>query len=339
MFHYELLISLYLLSLPVTICGSVVFVERYYLKLTDKYHGWQFRLRRGCIIVAVILVNLLSPLVFLPWFAVGTLLFLYLMLYVIAYVMTSGRANCFKQRWQSKQARSKFKPKNRSTQRSGGAELVIPSSNSFIADVLTHNQQDTSIFPYISSISELEDDDGSCPICLRSIYQPNINRSNIIEITHEVALDNEPCVTTCNHVMHYKCLREWLNLHQTCPICRSIQVMTRCKVFRCRYAVVKTIVRCDADTATINSHNGSTNSDMALPTISSEVPHMPTVLPGIHVRPEATSSEGYRELSVSVDLHDYVNDVIRQGNQTWQSSGEVAERWPRYDKGGDAILY
>ena len=327
----DLMIRLYIATLPMMITASVVFIPQYYMWLLGKYHGRQLHLRRRCLIIAVIFVNLLSPLVV----AVGILLILCFMLfvtaYVIAYVMTSGIAKCFKLCWQSKQANSKFKPKNRSTQRSGGAELVFPSSFSFIQDVLIHNQQDTSIFPYISSISELEGDDGICPICLRSIYQPNINRSNIIEITHEVALDNEPCVTTCNHVMHYKCLREWLNLHQTCPICRSIQLMNRCKVFRCRYAVVKTIVRCDVDTDTINSHNGSTNSDMTLPTISSGVPHMPTVLPGIHVRPEATSSEGYRELSVSVDLHDSpVNDVCGQGHQTRQSSGEVAEWWPRY---------
>ena len=307
---FDLLFAISVFTLPMTICYSVIFVKRYYLKLPDRYHGWQLHLRRGCFILAVIVLNLLSPLTVGLCVAVGILFWLLFTLFLMLYEI----AKCLKRRWPRKRANSKFRSKNKCKQRSGGAEILLPSS--IIQDVLLHNQQDMSKFPYISSVSELEDDDGdSCPICLRSIYPANINRKcNIIEITHDVALDNEPCVTTCNHVMHYKCLREWLSLQQTCPICGSMQLMNRCKVFRCRYATVKTIIRGDVNTNTINFHNGLINNDTVLPTISSGVSHMSTVMPGIHGRPRATSGEGYRELSVSVDLHDptvmFVDDLI-----------------------------
>ena len=184
---FGFLIRFYAASLALTMTVSVALVSTYYMKLTDKYHGRQLHLRRGCFIIAVIFVNLLSPPVVAPLMVVGTLFCLCFVLYEMSLVIVKR----FKGYWQSKQANSKFRPKSKSKQRSGGAELVFPSS----------------------------------------------------------------------------------------------------------------VVRCDADTDTINSHNDPINNDMALPTISSEMPHMPTVLPGIHVRPEATSSEGYRELSVSVDLH------------------------------------
>ena len=322
---FDLLSDIYPWSTLWTAFTSLFFVKAYYLKLPDKYHGWQLDLRRGRFIIAVIFVNLLSPLVLVLLCAACILFSLYMMSLEIA--------KCLKQCWKSKRENSEFKSKNRCKQRSGGAEILFPSS--IIRDVLLHNQQNMLKFPYISSVSELEVDDGdSCPICLRSIYPANINsKCNIIEITHDVALDNEPCVTTCNHVMHYKCLREWLSLHQTCPICRSMQLMNRCKVFRCRYATVGTVV-C-GDVYTINSHNGSINNDMILPTISSGVSHMPTVMPGIHGRREVTSGEGYRELSVSVDLQDSPEtDVCGQACQTRQNPGGVPEGWPRYDQRG-----
>ena len=312
--------------MAVSLYNAIEFVQYYYRKLPAKYHGCQLHLRRGCWIIAGIVLSLLSPLYMITWFCVGCPL-MFLQPYL-------------KKRWKLKRANSKLKSKNKCKQRSEDAENILPSS--IIEDVLLHNQQDMSKFRYISSVSELEDDDdGICPICLRSIYPANINKSNIIEITHDVALDDEPCATTCNHVMHYKCLREWLSLQQTCPICGSMQLMNRCKVFRCRYATVKTIIRGDVNTNTINSHNGSTNSDMALPTISSGVPYMSTIMAGIHGRREATSGESYSyQLSVSVDLHDPpVNDVCGQERQTRQNSDEIAREWPRYDQRGIAILF
>ena len=335
-----IMIVMYVVSTLITLSFSPVFVQTYYRKLPDKYHDRQLHLRRGSFILALIVLNLLSPLTVGLYFAVGILWCVFFSLYITLSQLSTKLAKYLKRRWQSSKANSKIRSKNKCKQSSGGAEILLPSS--IIQDVLLHNQQDMSKFPYISSVSELEDDDGdSCPICLRSIYPPNINRKcNIIEITHDVALDNEPCVTTCNHVMHYKCLREWLSLQQTCPICGSMQLMNRCKVFRCRYATVKTIIRGDVNTNTINSHNGSFNSDMALPTISSGVPYMSTIMAGIHVRREATSGECYRELSVSVDLHDpTVNDVCGQERQTRQNSDEIAREWPSYDQRGIAMLF
>ena len=71
---------------------------------------------------------------------------------------------------------------------------------------------------------------------------------NMTEITHSHALDDEPCATPCNHVMHYKCLRDWLDLHQTCRICGSKQLVKRCKVFR--YDTFESVVRGDVNTST-----------------------------------------------------------------------------------------
>ena len=287
-----IIIVLYAVPMLLSIPNLIGFVLYHCRKIPAKYHGWQLHLRRGCWIVAGIVSCLLSPLYMYTWCC--SLPLIYLLNHLL---------NKWKKRWKLKRANSKFRSKNKCKQRSGGAEILLPSS--IIQDLLLHNQLDHSTFPYISSVSELEDDDGICPLCLRSIHPAKVNRKcNLTEITRDVALDNEPCVTTCNHVMHYKCLREWLKLQLTCPICGSMQLMSQCKVFRCRYAVVKTAVRGDVNTNTINSHNGSTNNGMTLPTISSGVPHMPTVMSGVQGRREATSGECYRQLSVSVDLHD-----------------------------------
>ena len=308
-------IFIYVLSTLTTLCFTPAVIGLPYQQLPDKYHGRQLCLRRGCLIIAGIVLNILSPITIALYLGVGSLISLCTLLYVLLWLLpkylTKRLQSYITASVAIKFAKSKSRCKNRSKHRNRSAENFFP----IMQDGVLHNQQDMLKFPYISSISELKDDGGdSCPICLRSIYPPNINRSNIIEIPHDVALDKEPCVTTCSHVMHYKCLREWLSLHKTCPICRSMQLMNRCKVFRCRYDTVGTVVRGDINTNTIDSHNGSINSDMALPTISSGVPHMPTVVPGIHTTSEATSGGGYRELSVNVDLHHpqvmFVDDLI-----------------------------
>ena len=191
---------------------------------------------------------------------------------------------------------------------------IFPSS--IIEEVAMTIKQDQSTFPCIDTVSQIKDDDDTCPICLRRINPSNTNRRNMTEITHSGALDDDPCVTPSNHVMHYKCLKDWLDLHQTCPICGSKQLVKQCKVFRCD--IVESVVRGDVNTSTTNTHNGSSSNGiyMALPSISSGMTRMPTVMPGIHAISKATSkmtSEAtpnvtsvvcYSDLSVSADLCD-----------------------------------
>lgn len=34
--------------------------------------------------------------------------------------------------------------------------------------------------------------------------------------------DDTLILTKCDHVYHYKCLKEWVDLNKTCPLCRSV---------------------------------------------------------------------------------------------------------------------
>ena len=69
-----------------------------------------------------------------------------------------------------------------------------------------------------------------CPICLTRIdYQ---NKSYMAFMSRDAPSDNEPCATSCDHVMHYGCLRDWLNINPTCPVCRQTQRVKVCRVLR-----------------------------------------------------------------------------------------------------------
>ena len=304
----ELIISLYIFATLTTLGGSIEWFRLNYPKLALKHHGPQLHLRRGCYVIALIVVNLLSPITFF----ITCVAFNLIAFYSLA------------QRQQSS-AQPVSGPSN-----IAGIQhrAILPSS--IIEEVTRTIKQDQSTFPCIDTVSQMENDDDTCPICLRRINSLNTNRMNKTEIKLKRALDHDPCLTLCNHVMHFKCLKDWLDLHQTCPICRNKQLMKQCKVFR--YDTVESVVRGDVNTGTNNTHKGSSSNDMALPSISSGVTHMSTVIPSIHVVSEATTgttsqttsgtisgttsgtSSGttsnvtsdvcYSELSVSVDLCD-----------------------------------
>ena len=76
----------------------------------------------------------------------------------------------------------------------------------------------------------LVEDSSECPICLTRIYYQN--KSYMAFMSRDDPSDNEPCATSCDHVMHYGCLREWLNINPTCPVCRKRQSVKDCHVLR-----------------------------------------------------------------------------------------------------------
>ena len=78
--------------------------------------------------------------------------------------------------------------------------------------------------------------DSTCPICLAPIFYQNISQEFITKTCGGI-IDDDRCVTTCEHVLHYKCLQDWLRLNSTCPVCRTTQQMTQCKVLRKGYSV------------------------------------------------------------------------------------------------------
>ena len=76
------------------------------------------------------------------------------------------------------------------------------------------------------------DGDSSCTICLSLISYRHQSDGSII--IRDVPSDNEPCATTCHHVMHCGCLRDWLIRNPICPVCRQTQSITACRVLRIR---------------------------------------------------------------------------------------------------------
>ena len=73
-------------------------------------------------------------------------------------------------------------------------------------------------------------DSSECLICLTRIYYQN--KSYMASMSRDDPSDNEPCATSCDHVMHYGCLRDWLNINPTCPVCRQTQRVKDCHVLR-----------------------------------------------------------------------------------------------------------
>ena len=312
---YGLLIFLYVFSTLFTgVCSLSVFVP-YYSNVARKHHGLQLYLREGCSIIALIVVNLLSPITICIVLA-ASLLTLFCGLPCWGMLNSCGLIDKIKRCRQSSD-----EPISRSSN-IANIQHRAKRPSSITQEVVLTIKQDHSTFPCTDTVSQIEDDGDTCPICLRRIYLPNTNKRDMTETSHGDASDHDSCLTPCNHVMHFKCLRDWLDLHQTCPICRSMQLIKQCKVFRCD--TDESVVRGDVNASTTSTHNGSSSNDMTLPTISSGVPHMPTVMPGIHAISKATlkttpkttsgttseatsnvsSAVCYSELSVSVDLCD-----------------------------------
>ncbi len=57
------------------------------------------------------------------------------------------------------------------------------------------------IYRSIISISQLHDAD-VCPICMEMLHK-------------------DKSITKCNHMFHSSCLATWLQMHDTCPMCRT----------------------------------------------------------------------------------------------------------------------
>lgn len=59
-----------------------------------------------------------------------------------------------------------------------------------------------------SLLSKNSSDHHECSICLASLIDSQLKMERI-------------CITPCSHFFHYKCLKRWLKLRKTCPLCRS----------------------------------------------------------------------------------------------------------------------
>ena len=209
---YEVLIVSYAFSALWTGPFSLHLFELHYLGLARKHHGRQLYLRKGCSIIALIVVNLLSPI------TLGIVLTASLLTVFCGLIDKIRRCR-----------QSTDEPISRSSN-IANIQHRAKRPSYIIEEVAITIKQDQSTFPCIDTVSQIKDDDNTCPICLRRINSLNTNRMNKTEIKLKRALDDELCVTLCNHVMHFKCLKNWLDLHQTCPICGSKQLVKQCKV-------------------------------------------------------------------------------------------------------------
>ena len=116
------------------------------------------------------------------------------------------------------------------------------SSNSIMPMMISSNQgatcEDTPhVCLHLNSSAKPQyqlDKDSSCPICLSLMYYQNTHQSDGAMMSRDAPSDNEPCATTCDHVMHYKCLQDWLNIKRSCPVCRQPQRLNGCRVLRIR---------------------------------------------------------------------------------------------------------
>ncbi|XP_050229468.1 E3 ubiquitin-protein ligase SIRP1-like [Mercurialis annua] len=51
------------------------------------------------------------------------------------------------------------------------------------------------------------------------------DKSGVVECSiclDEIGIGHEICKMPCNHGFHSSCIRKWLNIHATCPVCRYI---------------------------------------------------------------------------------------------------------------------
>ena len=71
--------------------------------------------------------------------------------------------------------------------------------------------------------------DSMCSICLTLVcYSGAKNEAP----DFDAASTNDACVTSCDHVMHYGCISEWLVINPTCPTCRRGLTIAMCVLLR-----------------------------------------------------------------------------------------------------------
>ena len=68
-----------------------------------------------------------------------------------------------------------------------------------------------------------------CLICWNEMTPRTIHYSHdaTLPITPS---DTDICVTSCAHVLHFRCLLEWFRESSSCPLCRSVQIIQQCKI-------------------------------------------------------------------------------------------------------------
>lgn len=73
----------------------------------------------------------------------------------------------------------------------------------------------------------LDDDDNSCIHNLnlrkaKKINKVKVEAEDVCPICLDVLADDDICTpNTCKHNFCYKCLIQWANLNDTCPVCRT----------------------------------------------------------------------------------------------------------------------
>ena len=67
-------------------------------------------------------------------------------------------------------------------------------------------------------------DDPRCAVCLEGIEMRK--RDSKLR-----PLDKDTCVTTCQHMFHYVCIRNWILKDKTCPVCRMYQLIEQLRFF------------------------------------------------------------------------------------------------------------
>ena len=81
----------------------------------------------------------------------------------------------------------------------------------------------------------------ACLICLAPMFYRDLQTMKCEEFnvysSHPVfdtAKHDDSVVTSCGHVLHYGCLREWLRISPSCPACWNIQSVEQCSILRRR---------------------------------------------------------------------------------------------------------
>ena len=98
-------------------------------------------------------------------------------------------------------------------------------------------------------------DETMCTICLTPInFQDHDNSCP----EFDTANNDDPCATSCDHVLHYGCLWEWLMANPSCPTCRK-STIKQCVLLRTIGPIINTTTSLPLSKSNMNSrHKSST---------------------------------------------------------------------------------
>ena len=68
-----------------------------------------------------------------------------------------------------------------------------------------------------------DETDSICCICLETLHDTNINRMEYEKMNRIVLFlckKNSKTVLPCGHAFHSSCIRKWMSIRHTCPLCR-----------------------------------------------------------------------------------------------------------------------